>query len=592
MMRFVGRFQGDRFACNPPAESYEQIRLVWRGFVSNSDEILKEAARRAVKIRSGSVGEILALAYRWWGDSMQSRVIGEYSLAIFDQNTATLLLTHDAFGLVPIFYRTTSAGLMFGSHLEDIVPESGLEDIDDEYIADYVADCFYSSDRTPYRSVRRLGFGRTIICAANRINERTTWQFGRTFSEVTSTGDDRDFEDRFSSLLEGAIAGALTANGPVWSELSGGLDSSTVAAVASQTGGKSVEALSLVYSQYAQADESNWMQLLLDHHPMRWHKVNGDDALPFSMLPNRFCAEPGLPMIDWGWRRNYEEIIKTNGVSAVLTGQGGDFVLFGLGTEPYYLADLLRTVSLRRLRAEAANWQKADRQKRSFLFWLTRYALSPLISYLHRPPQRPGRRATMSPWIDTRYLRRMALSERVGRTLPGKYRSVEQCWFIDTMSKMCGRIANLNQMPETFEFRHPLLNRPLVEFMLSLPSNQKFNPEMNRFLQRRAVRPILPEALRLRNDKTTFDQPFYEGLRKGKVWTSLLVANSRVVELGIVDQSKWNDAVAQAKLGRTHSLAQFQAVATLEIWLRQMESSPSGRGRLSMPTDQTLAGAP
>jgi asparagine synthase (glutamine-hydrolysing) len=137
-------------------------------------------------------------------------------------------------------------------------------------------------------------------------------------------------------------------------------------------------------------------------------------------------------------------------------------------------------------------------------------------------------------------------------------------------------------MPETFEFRHPLLHRPLVEFMLALPAQQKFNPVMNRFLQRRALRSVLPEALRVRFEKTTFDQPFYEGLRKSK-WASLLTTSPRVADLGIVDRAKWGEAVAQAKMGRTHSLAQFQAVATLEIWLRQMEARTSDRRRLAMP---------
>jgi asparagine synthase (glutamine-hydrolysing) len=152
---------------------------------------------------------------------------------------------------------------------------------------------------------------------------------------------------------------------------------------------------------------------------------------------------------------------------------------------------------------------------------------------------------------------------------------------------MCGRIANLNQLPDTFEFRHPLLYRPLVEFMLALPADQKFNSEMNRFLQRRALKSILPEALRLRQDKTTFDQPFYEGLRKGKAWTDLLSVAPHVVERGIVDRARWTEALAQAKLGRTHSLAQFQAVATLEIWLRQMEDRKSGHSQENAGTNGT-----
>jgi asparagine synthase (glutamine-hydrolysing) len=572
-MRFVGRLEDERLVCDPRPERFHQCQLLWRGFISNTDDLSREADRRNVHIRTGSIGELFAAAYRCWGDAMQSHVVGEYSLAIFDDRNATLLLTHDAFGLVPMFYRPVSAGVIFASHLEDLVSAAGFDDLDEEYIADYVADCFYSSERTPYRSMRRVGFGRSIICRSHRIIERQSWSFSNT---PLVLADDREYEQRFVSLLTRAVAGARKTEGPVWTELSGGLDSSTVASFASRTGGEDVEAVSLIYNRYAKADESKWMQLILDHYPMPWNKVNGDDILPFGELPDRFCAEPGLPMIDWGWRRRYENMAGAKGVAAVLTGQGGDFVLFGLGTEPYYLADLIRTFEPGRLYSELAKWQSADRQKRSILFWLANYGVGPLIAYMRSPKRRPGRRPTMSPWIDARYARKMTLEERVGLTSPGDYRSVEYCWFIDTLSKICGRIANLNQFPTAFEFRHPLLHRPLVEFMLALPSSQKFDPRTNRFLQRRALKSILPEAVRLRNEKTTFDQPFYEGLRKGKEWTSLLTVAPRVAERGIVDGARWIEAVKQARLGRTHSLAQFQAIATLEIWLRQMENRKFG----------------
>ena len=581
-MRFGGRLEDGRLVCNPGSERFHQCQLLWRGFISNTDELSQEAHGRGLHIRTGSIGELFAAAYRCWGDAMQSHVAGEYSLAIFDDRNATLLLTHDAFGLVPMFYRPVSTGVIFASHLEDLVPAAGLEDLDEEYIADYVADCFYSCERTPFRSIRRVGFARSVICRSQRIIERQTYSFSDT---SLALADDREYEERFVSLLSQAVAGARKTQGktqdPVWTELSGGLNSSTVAGFAARAGGEDIEAVSLVYNRYAKADESKWMQLVLDRYPMPWNKVDGDDALPFGELPDRLCAEPGLPMIDWGWRRRYESMVAAKGVAAVLTGQGGDFVLFGLGTEPYYLADLIRTCEPRRLYGELAKWQSADRQKRSILFWLASYGVGPLVRYMRRPRRRPGRRPTMSPWIDAGYARKMALQERVGRTSPGDYRCVEHCWFIDTLSKICGRIANLNQFPIAFEFRHPLLHRPLVEFMLALPSSQKFDPETNRSLQRRALKSILPEAVRLRQEKTTFDQPFYEGLRKGQEWTRLLTVAPRVVERGIVDGARWIEAVQQARLGRTYSLAQFQAVATLEIWLRQMENRVSREDQFS-----------
>jgi asparagine synthase (glutamine-hydrolysing) len=580
--RFSGEVQGTSLICHPAAERYQRYQVLWRGYLANRDEILREAERRRTPLSGSSEGEFFALAYHWWGDAMQSRLIGEYSVAIFDGSTASLFLTHDALGLAPMFYCHKSGSVLFSSHLEDLVLTTGGSDLDEEYIADYVADCTYSSERTPYRAIQRLGFGCSLTYRSDRIAVRRTWDL----SEAQAlTGKGRDYEDRFLTILSEGVTSALRAQGPVWSELSGGLDSSTVACMAARSGAGTLDAISLVYSRYARADESKWMRLVLDQHPMPWHRLDGDDLLPYSEVPDRFLAEPGLPMIDWSWRRRYEELASEHGVAAVLTGQGGDFVLFGNGTQPYYLADLARTLKPCHLFSELSRWRKADRQKRSLLYWLVNYVFGPLVSYARRRPLRAIWRPTTSPWIHPEYAGNMALDERGRRNASSDHRSVERYWFMERLSTLCGRIANLNQMPQTFEFRHPLLYRPLIEFMLSLPAHQKFDPEMDRSLQRRALKAILPEPLRLRRDKTIFDQPCYEGLRTGKVWSRLLTDSPRVVDRGIVDPVLWTQAVEQAKLGHTHFLPQFEAVATLEIWLRQFENlkagAPAGPGAAS-----------
>lgn len=586
MKRFSGRVQGKVLYCHPGAERYQQYQVLWRGYLANRDEILREAERRQTLLASGSEGELFALAYHWWGDAIQSHLLGEYSVALFDESTASLFLTHDALGLVPMFYRHQAGNVFFGSHLEDLALTTGGGDLDEEYIADYVANCTYSSERTPYRTIRRLSFGCSLIYRSDRVTVRRSWDLSHT---QPITGEDRDYEDRFLTLLNQGVTGALRAQGPVWSELSGGLDSSTVACMAARSGAGTLEAISIVYDRYARADESKWMRLVLDQYPMPWHRLDGDDLLPYSELPDRFLAEPGLPMIDWSWRRRYEELVSEQGVSAVLTGQGGDFVLLGNGTQPYYLADLGRTLKLGLLFSELSRWQQADRQKRSILYWLVNYVFSPLAGYVRRRPLRAVWHPKTSPWIHPEYARKMALDERGCRTASSDYRSIEQYWFMEKLSALSGRIANLNQTPQAFEFRHPLLYRPLIEFMFSLPADQKFDPEMDRSLQRRAMKAILPELLRLRRDKTIFDQPCYEGLRTGKVWGGLLTNSPRVVERGIVDGTLWTQAVEQAKLGHTHFLPQFEAVATLEIWLRQLENLKSNASGGLREIDWSLA---
>jgi hypothetical protein len=142
---------------------------------------------------------------------------------------------------------------------------------------------------------------------------------------------------------------------------------------------------------------------------------------------------------------------------------------------------------------------------------------------------------------------------------------------MEMLSKLIGHITQLNQIPQKFEYRHPLLYRPLVEFMFNLPWNQKFHPDSDRYLQRRSLAGILPEPVRLKRGKIVNDQIYYEGLRQGRQWCELLTDNPRVAALGIVDRDRWIEAVGRARMGLTHFLPQFEAVAMLEIWLRQRE---------------------
>jgi asparagine synthase (glutamine-hydrolysing) len=573
MKRFVGKIHGGSLICSPEPGAYQGCRVLWRGYISNAEDILAQARQRGMPITDGSDGDLFALAYGCWGSALQSYVLGEYCLAVFDEKTSTGLLTHDALGLLPMFYSRRPAGVLFSSHLEELVAQTGTDDLDEEFIADYVANTSYSSQNTPYRTLQRLDVGRSLVYERGTLREVEGWDISR--ARTVPVTDD-DYREIFLSLLDKGVRAALQADGPVWSELSGGLDSSTVMCMAARSGARRLGAFSIVYEQYAQADESKWMQLVLERYPAQWHRLDGDSALPYCEVPDRFCAEPGLHMVDWGGRRTYEEMATSHDVAAVLTGQGGDLVFFGLGTEPYHLADLARSLRLRRLFSELARWRSADRRRRSHLYWLANYVLGPLAWRLRGHSIRPAWHPGTSPFIDPRYAKKMALDERYLRR-PWRGRgTIEQSWFMEKLSTVCGQIANLNQIPRTFDFRHPLLYRPLVEFMFSLPWQWKFNPETDRLLQREALRGILPEPLRLRKAKTIYDQPCYEGLRRGKVWSALLTDDPLVARRGIVDRTRWIEAVGQARLGRAHFLPQFEAIASLEIWLRQLEDLKSG----------------
>jgi asparagine synthase (glutamine-hydrolysing) len=179
------------------------------------------------------------------------------------------------------------------------------------------------------------------------------------------------------------------------------------------------------------------------------------------------------------------------------------------------------------------------------------------------------------PWLSKSWLKGLGIDRAYRPQAPiPKLPSVgEQFYFENLWQVFALAGQRWTQLTTAFEMRHPLLYRPLVEFMHALPWDQKMRPGEDRLLQRRALAGILPEAVRSRRGKTTADQPYFEGLRRSKAWISLLTDRPRIVERGFVDGRLWNEAVKLAQFGHFHSraIASFVSAAGLEFWLRQLE---------------------
>ncbi len=570
MMRFIGVLEHGLFEGNPEPERYRDCSILWRGYCGNPEEVRKKAQSRGLPKGDGSTGDTFALAYRLWGSELTRHVTGEYSIALYDRNTSELFLAHDAFGLQPIFYANRRDSFIVASHLEDIVNKIGIGDIDEEFIADYVANPSFASGRTAYKHIARLEPGISLFYRPDKKIKSVKFVL-----EVSKERKHEDYNDRFVSLLGDGISAAIPETGQIWCELSGGLDSSSIFALTHRLNTGRLAAFSIIYNKYGEANETRWIESVLKRYPAPRHILDGDEALPYREIPDRICPEPGLYLIDWAGRRIYEKMASEHDVRVVLTGQGGDLVFFGIGPIPYYLADLARSFALARLIREIKRWKTHDSTRRSYLYWFINYVFAPHLSHMRKMPVVPAWHREPSPFIDKGYERTWSLGER-GRGKPFVMKTVEDSWFMEQLSVICQQIAHINQIPQSFEFRHPILYRPFVAFMMSLPQELKFTPDTDRALQRRALNGILPEEIRLRRLKTIYDQPTYEGLRQGTDFVSRLTDEPLVAKRGIVDPAKWREAVSQARLGRTHFLPQFEAVASLEIWLRQIESMRDG----------------
>ncbi len=128
-----------------------------------------------------------------------------------------------------------------------------------------------------------------------------------------------------------------------------------------------------------------------------------------------------------------------------------------------------------------------------------------------------------------------------------------------------------------FEFRYPLMYRPLVEFLYALPWRQKLRPDGDRHLQRRAMHALLPAEVRDRVDKAVMTRPVLEGFRHSPAWFDLLTRQPQLIEHGLVDAARWQDAVRRARLGQIEGVSLFLAAAALEAWLQGLRAHRADR---------------
>lgn len=541
--------------------------VFWRGFVANPAEIEQQARRRGCVPEQRSEAVCFALASDWWGAEMPRHITGEYAAAIYDNARRTLLLVHDELGLVPLFYAETQDGIVAGSHLDDVVDETGVGELDEEYIADYLVEGWHLGARTPYAHIRRLLPGESMVWQDGRLTRHQTWTLNAI--ERLRYRDHREYEEHLRQLLAEAVKSSIPPCAKVLCELSGGLDSSTVLALAVRSGAQRIEAFSFIYPESYTADERAWINAMLEKYPVRWNSINADAVRPFTEMPDGSCIEPNLSLLTSARHSSYYQLLAANNIDVVLTGVGGDATLLGDGPEPYYLADLLRGLQWRRLWEEVRSWSQASEQKRPPLYWMQRYAIKPLW---HPIKLGEDDGATRIHWLSEHYLKRMGSMPRGEADWMPHFTSAGDSWFFQRVFLGAYSVSMRYQDARLpCPFRHPLLYRPLVAYMCSVPWEIKLHPQCDRLLQRRAFEDLLPTRIIRRRSKLGPDQAFYSGLEASSEWVERLTVNPRIVQRGYVDAGKWSQTVQQARLGRTTGIRYFLASASLEIWLQQLE---------------------
>jgi asparagine synthase (glutamine-hydrolysing) len=552
-----------------------QVVLTYNGEVYNFQALRPALEQQGHRFKTRSDTETIVHHYEQHGEAGVAALEGMFAFAIWDQARQRLVLARDRCGIKPLYYaELADGGLVFASELTAVLAHGGVDrTLGAEGLASYFFSDYVHPPYTVARAVKKLPPGHTLVW------ERGQLQPPRPFWQVPTAGappaeDDAALAGRLWQGIERAVEAQLIADVPVGIFLSGGIDSSTVAAAAARRAGKRMTAFSIGFED-ATFDESRYARMVaeklgVEHVIETLREENLLDVVDLAL------DKLDEPLADPSYLPTFLlSRLAARHVKVVIGGDGGDELWGGYPTYrahklaaiwaavPGWVRSGLVAPLVRRLpiddRYQSLEWKLRrfterwddDRVVRH-LRWMSSVDLPELGAAV--PAARELRPATLS------------------ARLPDGDDWQNQILALDFTTYMSGSVltkVDRAAMAHGLEVRPPLLDDALVDFAFSLPGRRKLPGKQSKYLLKRAVRGQIPDEV-IDRPKKGFGIPLAAWLR-GPLAARLdaVVTESPLWDLGLCDQkvfAAWHTEHRERKRDRSKPL---WALYVLDRWLRR-----------------------
>jgi asparagine synthase (glutamine-hydrolysing) len=558
----------------PPAaegegEAAGRCEVVLDGTLDNRSELARELGLPPIAATPAGSRQLVAAAYERWGEDCASHLVGDFALLLWDRRERRLLGARDACGLRELFYTLDGRELRVASQLQMLVEQPALSQIDEEYVADFLAGAAGSGPATPWKRARRLEAGHALTVAGGRVSTRRWWfPDERTWPRAWRDGE---AVERFRELFGAAIRCCLESGGRVWAELSGGLDSSSIVCLAEDLLRRGVAAapdfatLTCVWRDSPQCDEREWSEAVVAQTGVVNHQV-WCDGLFFDAIEEEcaYRSEPHFGLLGSPMLRARRELLREHGVAVLLSGARAECVVLAEQLAPVQLADSLRRLRPGETLAELLRWHRGTHLP---LANLLAHAVVPLVGrrrYFGAIENRKG----VDAWVDKRFASRMEVGDRgIRARAPRHFKSVARQEQYETLVRSEQAVAR-GSLEWACEVRHPYLHRPLVELALAIPWDEKISPREGKLLLRRGMAGLLPETVRTRTGWGGPGADLYKSLARRWGEIAPVVESSLLAAMGFVDQAGFRRAAELARFGATERFTGFLSCLAFEYWLR------------------------
>ncbi len=496
--------------------------VIYNGEIYNYLELRDELRVLGHEFRTGTDTEIIIAAYRQWGVDCLHRFNGMFAIVLLDRTARRVFCARDRFGVKPLYYAVPEDGVVtLFSEIKQVAAYPGWRSaVNGQRAYDFLAwGIVDHTAETLFEGVFQLRNGERLELDLDRLDglrkgaklATETWY---RLEPKQFAGSPADAAAGFRELFTDAIRLRLRADVPIGTCLSGGLDSSSIVCVANrllrEQDAASVQRSFSAVSDVARFDESRFMEEVVDQTGIRHRKVLPSLEHLFDELPalTWHNDEPfGSTSIYAQW--NVFRLAASDGVTVMLDGQGADEALAGYHSffRPRFAA-LFLGLSWLELAAEIG----AARRKHGYpATWAAKALADGVLPESAKMLLR--RRAALAhdapAWLNLKALdaRPTSRLQASGHQSPRSVREESHQQLTSTNLQMLLHWEDRDSMAHSIESRVPFLDYRLVEFALGLPDEMKISGGTTKRVLREAMKGILPEAVRTRQDKLGFATP-------------------------------------------------------------------------------------
>jgi len=559
----------------PMTNEDESIWITYNGEIYNHAALRPGLEARGHVYRTHCDTETILHTYEEDGDRCVERLQGMFAFALWDRKRRRLLLARDRLGIKPVYYAMTNRELLFASEIKALFAGDGMRPaLNRDVLPELLATRYVTGEETLFQGVKALPPGHTLSWSAEEgLTKRRYWSLPPPRPDGAAGLSEHAAELR--TRLEGVVRSHLMSDVPLGLFLSGGIDSTGIAALMAPMLKEPIRSFAVAYKE-PEANEGNYARLAA--------RAVGAEHREALVTAEEFLRE--LPRLIWHEDKPiafpssvslyFVARLARDHVKVVLTGEGADELFLGYN----------------RYRVTAWN-QRLGTAFSAVTPAALRRAIARLTTRLPRPARRYAARSFLALPVGLRHLfhenfavfsetsrgqlfrnpelraanpfaKHLAISgEDVGDVLDAMSRSDLQTYLVELLMKQ-----DRMSMAASIESRVPFLDHELVEHVVALPDRLKVRGWETKLVLRESLKSLIPREI-LERPKMGFPVPLARWLRGPmRHAAEELVAGPRALDRGIFEPDMMRRLLREHTTGTANHDDRLWLLMNLELWHR------------------------